>query len=155
MIDRIHTYDLDGVLVDTSHRYRNLDNGAIDLDYWMKNKTVEKIAQDKLLPLSKQYQADCVNPSIYTIICTARVQDILDIDFIFYRLGMPDKLIMRPVNNQERDAVLKRKQLQRLFNLRQFQNKPRKLWEDNKRNIEALRHLFTDCFHIPSHITRS
>ena len=58
--------------VDTSHRYRTLKNGNIDLRYWIANRTEENIAKDKLLPLHKQYIADCVNPETYTILCTAR-----------------------------------------------------------------------------------
>lgn len=153
MYKRIHTYDLDGVLVDTSHRYRNKQDGSIDLDYWIENRTSEKIAQDKILPLAKQYMADCLNPETYTIICTSRAYHVLDIQFIVGRLGAPDKLIMRPVGNTEKDAILKRRQLQRLFNLRQFQKLPRKFWDDNPLNLEACRPLFDSVFHIPSHIT--
>lgn len=153
MLKLIHVYDLDGVLVDTEHRYRNLSSGVIDLDYWIENRTAEKMAHDKLLPLAKQYVADCINPQIYTIVCTSRVYHALDIQFITTRLGSPDKLIMRPDGNTDADAILKRRQLQRLFNLKQFQWLPRKLWEDNPRNINALRDLFSKCFLIPSHIT--
>lgn len=153
MLKKIHVYDLDGVLVDTSHRYRNKPDGSIDLAYWFENRTEEKIAQDKLLPLAKQYIADCANPEIYTVICTARLYHALDIGFIVGRLGKPDKLIMRPEGNQERDAILKRRQLQRIFNLRQFQNLQRRFWDDNKLNLNACRDLFTSVFHVPSHIT--
>lgn len=153
MYKRIHTYDLDGVLVDTSHRYRNLPDGSIDLVYWLANRTEKKIKLDKLLPLASQYLADCLNPETYTIICTSRLWHILDIAFIVGRLGAPDKLIMRPEGNKENDAILKRKQLASLFCLKQFSVLPRKLWEDNIRNIEALQSLFDKCFYIPSHIT--
>jgi hypothetical protein len=153
MYRKIHTYDLDGVLVDTSHRYRNLPDGRIDLDYWFANRTAEKIAKDKLLPLAKQYIADCINPRIYTVICTSRAYHPLDIEFIIGRLGAPDKLLMRPVGNMGRDDFIKFNQLRALFNLRQFQNLPRSLWEDNRQNISTLAELFTNTFHVPSHIT--
>ena len=155
MYKRIHVYDLDGVLVDTSHRYRNLENGAIDLDYWLANRTEEKIAQDKLLPLAEQYRKDCNNPEIYTVICTSRAYHTLDLQYISGVLGQPDKLIMRPVGNTEKDAQLKRRQLQRIFNLRQFQKLPRRFWEDNPKNLEACRDLFSQVFHIPSRITET
>ena len=151
----IHVYDLDGVLVDTAHRYRNLENGTIDLDYWIENRTAEKIAQDKILPLAKQYIKDCLNPQIYTIICTSREYHALDIAFIVGHLGSPDKLIMRPEGNTDGDAILKRRQLQRLFNLKQFAWLPRRLWEDNPRNIEGLKDLFLETFFIPSHISEA
>lgn len=153
MIKRIHVYDLDGVLIDSSHRYRNKPDGSIDLNYWLQNRTQDKIAKDTLLPLANQYKADIENRSIYTIICTARARHALDYQYIKQHLGLPDRLYMRPWNNQQTDATLKRLQLQRLFNLRQFQKLHSRLWEDNLRNIEALRDLFTECFHIPSTIT--
>lgn len=151
MFKRIHTYDLDGVLVDTSHRYRNKPDGSIDLDYWFAKRHL--INDDTLLPLAKQYQADCANPEIYVIICTARVEHINDITFITEKLGAPNKLLMRPYGNMENDAVIKRRQLQRIFNLRQFQKLPRRFWDDNKINLEACRDLFTQVFHVPSRIT--
>lgn len=150
MFKRIHVYDMDGVLVDTSHRYRNKPDGTIDLDYWYANR--HKIDSDKLLPLAKQYANDCANPEIYTVICTSRVQDIADIRFIYTRLGAPNKLIMRPFGNNNADGPLKRLALQRLFNLRQFAKLPKRLWEDNKKNILAVQDLFTQTFLIPSKI---
>ena len=153
-IKKIHVYDLDGVLVDTSHRYRNLPNGSIDAEYWVANHTEEKIKKDKLLPLAKQYLSDCLNPEIYTIICTGRAMDSTDIAWIIGYLGYPDKLFM--VGDFEPpwtpDHILKRRELSRLFNLRQFQKLPRRLWEDNTRNITALRDLFSETFHIQSEI---
>ena len=150
MIKEIHTYDLDGVLVDTSHRYRNKSDGTIDLDYWFVNRTKENIAKDIILPMAKQYLDDCLNSEIYTIICTSRLWHIWDIEFIIGRLGAPNKLIMRPIGNVEADGILKRRQLQRLFNLKQFQNMPRFMWEDNLINIRALADMFTFIHYIPS-----
>jgi hypothetical protein len=150
MLKRIHTYDCDGVLVDTSHRYRNLSNGTIDLPYWFANRTQANIAKDKLLPLAIQYLKDCLNPETYTILCTSRAYHVWDIEFIIGRLGSPDKLLMRPVDNIEGDAILKRRQLQRLFNLRQFSNLPRRFWEDNQKNIDACNDLFTETFLVKS-----
>jgi len=155
MYKKIHVYDLDGVLVDTSHRYRNLSNGAIDLQYWIANRTAEKIAKDKLLPHARQYVDDCMTPEIFTVLCTSREYNPLDIEFIVGRLGAPDKLLMRPEGNTESDAILKRQQLQRLFNLIQFQKLPRTLWEDNPINIDRLREIFTHVIYVPSFITGS
>ena len=151
MFKRIHVYDLDGVLVDTSHRYRNKADGTIDLEYWLANR--HKLADDKLLPLAKQYRADIANPEIYTVICTARSTHPDDVAYINWVLGKPNKLIMRPVGNMRGDANLKRAQLSRLFNLRQFQKLPRKFWDDNPKNLQACKDLFNMVFHVPSHIT--
>ena len=123
---RIHIYDLDGVLVDTSHRYRNLENGTIDLTYWLENARPEKIALDTLLPLAAQYKADLTDPDTYVVICTARQAQQADFDYIANRLGNPNKIIYRPTGNMEADAKLKRRGLCKLLNLRQFQNITRK-----------------------------
>ena len=151
MFKAIHVYDLDGVLVDTSHRYRNKPDGAIDLDYWMAHR--HKVDCDTLLPHAEKFAADCANPNIYVILCTARMYHPRDVSFILSRLGRPNKLIMRPIGNNTPDAKLKRRELSRLFNLRQFAHLPRYLWEDNKRNIAALFGLFTRSFYVPSRIT--
>ncbi|MDH3380756.1 MAG: hypothetical protein OEQ39_27900 [Gammaproteobacteria bacterium] len=150
MYKAIRVYDLDGVLVDSSHRYRNKPDGTIDLQYWIENRTPEKIAKDKILPRARQYLADCLNPARYTVICTSRVYHSADIEFIVGRLGAPDKLFMRPEGNNDADGVLKRKQLAALFNLRQFNKLPRYLWEDNNHNIAALSHMFDRVFFIQS-----
>ena len=150
MFKNIHIYDLDGVLVDTSHRYRNLPTGMIDLDYWIENHTPENMAKDTLLPLVSQYRADIANPEIYVIICTARQDSEIDRAYIRDYLGMPNKLIMRPRGNNTADAILKRRQLSRLFNLRQFQKTVKRFWDDNRKNLDALQHYGVTCFHVTS-----
>ena len=150
MFKKIHVYDMDGVLVDTSHRYRNR-NGAIDLDHWLANS--HKIDKDTLLPLASQFVKDCANSEIYTVLCTARTSHPRDVAYIHRELATPNKIIMRPYGDNTPDAKLKRRYLSRLFNLRQFANLPRFFWEDNQRNIDACRNLFTRCFYIQSEIT--
>lgn len=146
----IHVFDLDGVLVDSSHRYRNLPNGAIDLDYWLANRTAENIAKDKLLPFAKKYRRDVAADHIYTVICTARQDMPEDVDYIVSHLGAPDKLIMRRAGDNTPDGQLKRRELARLFNLRQFSHLPRFFWDDNPKNLAACFDLFTRVFHIQS-----
>jgi len=148
MFKKIHVYDLDGVLVDTSHRYRTKSNGAIDLAYWFANRTEEKIKQDKLLPLAKQYVLDCINSEIYTVLCTAREYHPIDLQFIVGCLGYPDKLIMRMPGNNDPDYVYKRRELQRLFNLKQFQKLTKRFWDDNTRNLYAVADLGVHCYHV-------
>jgi|SRR5210317_473053 hypothetical protein len=150
MIKKIHVYDLDGVLVDTSHRYRNLSNGSIDLNYWLANHTRENIQRDRLLPLASQYQRDCESREIYTVICTARVRHDWDVEYIASELGLPNKLIMRTPNDMTPDGAYKLRELQRIFNLRQFAKLPRYYWEDNIRNIRATFNLWTCAYLIKS-----
>ena len=151
MLKLIKTYDCDGVLVDTSHRYRNLPNGAIDLQFWKDN--AHRLEGDKLLPLARQFAVDCANPSIYVILCTAREFNQRDVDFFNSRLGAANKIIMRPIGDNTPDGALKCRALSGLFNLRQFAKLPRFFYEDNKKNIAACKHLFNKSFFIPSRIT--
>jgi hypothetical protein len=150
MFKKIHVYDCDGVLVDSSHRYRNDASGKIDLEYWKAN--THRAANDSLLPTARQYVDDVLNPFIYVIVCTAREIDTFTPRFFADNMAMPNNLIMRPRGNNTQDSKLKRSQLSRLFNLRQFAKLPRVLWEDNPRNIDALRDLFNTCIHIRSNI---
>ena len=69
-LKRIHVYDLDGTLLDSSHRYRSNPDGTIDFDYWIANQSLCDF--DKPLPLAQQYIADLANPETYVIICTMR-----------------------------------------------------------------------------------
>lgn len=152
MLKRIHVYDLDGVLVDTSHRYRTDENGATDMQYWIANHTAEKIALDRLLPHAKQYLSDTLDPEIYTILCTVRTMHELDLEFIVGRLGVPDKILMvgEPHPPYTKDFILKRRALQRMFNLMVLQKLPRTLWEDNRVTIDRLADMFTHTIYVKS-----
>jgi len=150
MIKRIHIYDLDGVLVDTSHRYRTNPDGTIDLDYWMMMRSRKSIAKDRLLPHAKQYIQDNLNESTYTIICTSRTWHTDDIEFIVGRLGAPDKLMMRPENNWQADDVLKLQQLKSFFQLKQWRDVPKTFWDDNRRNLNAVSLLGVRTIHVQS-----
>jgi hypothetical protein len=150
MIKRIHIYDLDGVLVDTSHRYRTNPNGTIDLDHWMLMRTRKNISKDRLLPLAKQYANDNLRDDTYVIICTSRAWHVDDIEFIVGRLGAPDKLIMRPENNWQPDDVLKLQALKSFFQLKQFRDIPKTFWDDNRRNLNAVSLLGVRTIHVQS-----
>lgn len=152
-IKQINVYDMDGVLVDTSHRYRMI-NGVTDMNYWRANHTAEKMSQDIILPLAKKYLEDCFSESVYCVLCSVRSAHILDFEFIVGRLGAPNKILLvgQHAPPYELDYELKRRALQKLFNLRQFQGLPKFLWEDNTRTIQKLRKMFTACVYVPSKI---
>ena len=64
-------FDLDGTVIDSSHRKATLPDGSLDLDHWIENCTPEKIAGDSLLPLAGYMRQ--VYPHHEVLICTARV----------------------------------------------------------------------------------
>ena len=95
-INRVAIYDMDGTIVDSSHRYRTIidANGErIDLDHWRENEF--RAMDDSLLPLFEQYRADLADDNCYVIIATARVMNEPDWQFVREILGEPDYFISR------------------------------------------------------------
>lgn len=136
MYKRIRVYDMDGTVVDSSHRYRTVTvNGVekIDLPFWRNNSTPEKIMADSLLPLADQYKRDLADPETYVIVATARVMQDADFRFVREKLGQPNKIFYRKANDNSRGADLKARQLRGLFSLRQFAKiTDRMFFEDNR-----------------------
>ena len=64
-------YDLDGTVIDSSHRATHDEQGNIDLANWKAKSTKDFIFQDKLMPLYSQLVADYKNGDMI-ILCTAR-----------------------------------------------------------------------------------
>lgn len=148
----IRVFDCDGVLVDSSHRYRNLPTGSIDLAYWIANATPEKIAHDSLLPTAELYRESLNNPDIYTVIATAR--QVREADLLYFRdkLGFPQHLIARKIGEKTPDWLLKVRGLRRLLNLRQFAKLPVSLYEDNPVTLAKFAEIFPhwNLVHIES-----
>jgi len=132
MIKNFLIFDCDGVLVDSSHRYRTIGNPKkIDLPYWVENCTRSKIFKDKLLPMAKVYQRELLNPESFVMIATARVCQAADYDFIDKILGKPQHFLCRKKGNTESGITLKLRGIKRLLNLKQFQNATITFFEDN------------------------
>jgi len=152
MIKEIHIYDMDGTIVDSSHRFRINEHGKIDLQYWIDNCTPEMIAKDSLLPLADQYKEHLANPEIYTVIATARYMQDADFAYIREVLGMPDKIVYRHAkNNHMKGADMKIAGLRYLKNLRQFANKACHFYEDNLEYLYPVaNYLNATAHYIPS-----
>lgn len=152
-IRQIAIYDMDGTIVDSSHRYRTIidDNGIerIDLQYWRDNEY--RAMHDTLLPLAKQYQDDIQNPEIYTIIATARIIRGPDSWFIDNVLGRPNYTVSRKEGDTRSGGILKIKGLQRFFNLVNFQGADAVFYEDNTSYLKAVcDHFNIRGVYIPS-----
>ena len=50
----IKIFDLDGTVIDSTHRQTYREDGTLSISNWRENNTPDLIAQDKLLPLAKQ-----------------------------------------------------------------------------------------------------
>jgi hydroxymethylpyrimidine pyrophosphatase-like HAD family hydrolase len=138
-IKRVSIYDLDGTIIDSSHRYRTIidSNGTrIDLDYWRENEF--KAYDDELLPLHAQYREDLKDHSCYVIVATARVMHDTDWKFIKDKLGEPDYFISRKENDNQSGKTLKINGLAKFFNLLPFRKAEIVFYEDNIEYLKAV-----------------
>jgi phosphoglycolate phosphatase-like HAD superfamily hydrolase len=150
---KLRIYDMDGTIVDSSHRYRTIigpDNiERIDLDYWRANEY--RAMEDGLLPLAKQYMADIEDSGTYTIIATARVMGDADWKFVNEILGKPNYFISRKAGDSQSGKTLKIKGLQKFFNLRNFRAADAIFYEDNIQYLKAVcDHFNITGVYIPS-----
>ena len=135
-IKRIQIYDMDGTLVDSTHRYRTIDNVRIDLQHWRENSHLAML--DSLLPLAAQYRADLADEECFVIIATARVMGAEDWRFVNEILGMPDYFISRKPDDSRSGGLLKINGLQKFFNLKPFRNAVATFYEDNVQYLKAV-----------------
>lgn len=137
---RIAIWDLDGTVIDSLHRYRTRIDDAgverIDLEYWRANE--HRAMQDSLLPLHAEYLRDLADRDCFVVVATARVVNRPDARFITERLGMPDYIISRKPDDSQSGKTLKANGLARLFNLKQFRDRPATFWEDNSEYLSAV-----------------
>ena len=127
-------YDLDGTIIDSSHRATHDEQGNIDLANWKANSTRDLINQDGLMDLYPQLQKDYKNGNM-VILCTARELGKWDLEFIHFYNIYYDRIISRPVGNREKDYKLKKNQLRYLFTLPQYKDKEKIFYDDNSDNL--------------------
>jgi hypothetical protein len=138
-ITRVSIYDMDGTIVDSSHRYRTIVGDAgerIDLDHWRENEHLAML--DGFLPLVNQYRADLADPNCYVIIATARVMNAPDWQFVKEKLGEPDYFISRRAGDTQSGKTLKCNGLARFFNLVNFRDAEFTFYEDNVDYLKAV-----------------
>lgn len=142
MITELHCWDCDGVLLDSSKRYRTIKEGnteRIDLEYW---RAMEYTANetDYLLPHANIYRKQLVSKQVFTVIATARAMIPGDAQYssMLALLGEPDKLIYRKPDDNRKGAELKLQGLRKLLNLKQFRNVTVIIWEDNAPQLAAM-----------------
>ena len=134
---RICIYDLDGTVIDSSHRATHDQEGNIDLANWIANSTKELIFNDSLMPLYTQLVNDYKNGDM-VILCTARLLGKYDLEYIHSMGIYYDRIISRPTGNQTNDGILKNSQLRYLFNLPQYKNREKVFYDDNQNNLNLV-----------------
>ena len=140
MIKNISIFDLDGTIIDSSHRQMVKSDGTLDLAKWFEFATPEKIFQDKVLPLAQQVRKRQKRGD-YVMVCTARNMTDADFEFLQNEGICPHKIISRPKGNMEADGVLKAKQLRSLFNLKQFVKASKIMFDDAATVRASLRKI--------------
>jgi hypothetical protein len=137
---KICIYDLDGTIIDSSHRATHDENGQIDLNGWKEKSTKDFIFQDSLMPLYTQLVKDYKNGDM-VIICTAREFSKWDWEYLYTHGIYFDRVISRPKGNVTTDWKLKQNQLRYLFTLPQYRDKQKIFYDDNGNNLFALADL--------------
>ena len=114
-MNRYKIWDLDGTVVDSSHRYHTLPYSQdIDLPRWIMNNTRANIEQDKLLPLARLMRSNYRMGDI-VVICTARVLGVWDHCYLSDHGIKAQFILSRAVGDNRNDADMKRAKLLALF----------------------------------------
>jgi len=129
MLKSIDCFDMDGTIVDSTHRYRAI-GGKIDLQYWIENQ--HKAMDDRLLPMAEHYRKCLADSTSYAMIATARVINEPDQRFISTILGEPQRMVSRRGQEDTRKGVdMKFAGIRPLLNLKNFANVVFRFYEDN------------------------
>lgn len=147
MFKRVVVWDLDETLIDSSHRVPNHPDGTLNLEKYFELKTDENVMRDSLLPLAEVFKA-MNREENYIVICTARCMTTVDRQFLKVHNLFAHKILCRPKDGSEnriKDAVLKRRKIQTLRNLRQFREKEWIMFDDAIPVIREMRKIGIVC----------
>ena len=135
----IMIFDLDDTVINSTHRTpRNVD-GSVKLNEFLKMATRENIFKDTLLPLAKEMKR-AIARGDFVVVATARRMTKADYDFLDEYGIKPSIVLSRSDNESNKpDADLKWNKLTRLFNLKQFQNSQKIMFDDNKSVLSKMR----------------
>ena len=101
--------------------------------------TRENIFKDTLLPLAKEMKR-AIARGDFVVVATARNMTKADFDFLEENGIKPNIVLSRSDNEANKpDADLKFNKLVRLFNLKQFQNSQKIMFDDNKSVLSKMR----------------
>ena len=129
----IHIFDLDGTVIDSSHRQNyDLKTGALNLEHWRENSTREKIMGDSLMPLADYWRSLLTETNDYVMVCTARVCTEHDLEFLNIHGLYAQKIFSRKEGDSSRDFDLKVRQLNPYLQLNQFRNQTAIMYDDNQ-----------------------
>ena len=122
----LNIFDLDGTVINSSHRRQYNADGTLDINAWRKC-TRESIMRDSLLPLASVMR-ELIATNKMVAICTARVLGKADWEYLEMHQILPRIIISRIEGDTTPDAEFKTRELQWSFGaglLMQSQ-----MWED-------------------------
>lgn len=143
----IPVFDLDGVVVDATHRQICNPDGTLNLDKYREMSTDAHISKDT--PLAFADTARMLSRENYPFfVCTARVVCKSTIKWLTKQGISPLAFMGREgENDYRRDAELKRYHLQKMFTPEQL--KTAYLIDDNEKNCKMAVSLQMKAIHVP------
>lgn len=136
---RTYIYDLDGTVIDSSHRRRFTKDGNLRLSYWRSHNTRKDIFGDSLLPLAKHMKMKMINNIV--LICTAREISQNDLDFLESKGLRYDHILSRPKGVQTADHILKYYQLKNFLKDNMYLPKRKIMYDDSIENLKEISKL--------------
>lgn len=136
---RLCVFDIDGVLLDSTHRYRTIqtpDGERLDLNHWRKNERHCK--KDKPLELAAEYKKLLKRKNTFVIIATSRIIKAKDYRVIKVKLGLPHAIVSRN-NNAQKGGLLKLQGVLAVMNKANLHNiKKIDIYEDNIEYLKVI-----------------
>ena len=137
---RLYIYDLDGTVIDSSHRRKFDTDGNLRLSYWRSHNTRKDVFGDSLLPLAKHMKKKMVDNIV--IICTAREISQNDLDILDDHGIRYDHIISRPFGMNTEDHILKYLQLKKfLRDNPHLQDRRKIMYDDSIENLQEISKL--------------
>jgi hypothetical protein len=150
----VSIYDLDGVVIDSTHRYRTINhngNKVMDLQHWRDNEHLAH--HDELLPHAERYKRDIAIKSKLVIIATAREMKQPDFNFINSQLGRPCAMVYRKIGDTRKGAALKIQGIEKVLSAARVKVDPSKMvvYEDNHNYLKDIcQHFKCLGVYVPS-----
>lgn len=135
-------FDLDGTVIDSSHRANFLPDGSLNLADWIENNKPAKILEDSELPLANLWRG-LIAGGMTIAICTARFMQDADHLWLRERGLFANVIFSRPLGCRDADHDLKREQLSAWINAEGFERVT--MYDDNKNVRETISQLGVVC----------
>ena len=136
----IFIFDLDDTTVDSTHRQRLNADGSVDLKFWRRNNTPEKILQDSMLPLAGK-MIEGIADGLDIVILTSRVMNRVDLAWLQMRGMTAPTILSRSIADDRPTGEYKLARLHELAVMRRlsFADLAKRviMWDDCK-NVQSV-----------------